>query len=228
MFPEALVLGRDEGLLHAGGDGLDRHEDAPLGRQFRGQAGIRGVDAAHLRRVVIRQPAVIRQVLRDLAIEPVAGHAGDDAAGDHQGQQQADQAEPTAAAALLPRGAGARRAFVARFRRLGRFWGRCRPRPGPLPAGRVEGCVGTEVMGGHRYIDTPPGRPARHIGRGRRRMVVVSPPGPESGRPPASPPRPAPGRRPASRGGRAASAPPRRAGLTGSRARPGRRGSPAP
>ena len=92
MFPEALVLGADEGGLDALRDGLDRHEDAALGGELGQQAAVGGIDARHLRGLVVGQPAVVRQVGGDVAIEAEGGDGAADDRHRGQGEEQPEQA----------------------------------------------------------------------------------------------------------------------------------------
>ena len=75
MGEEILVLGGDEGVLDDVRDGVEGHEDAPLGREFREQAGIAGIDAAHHRRLVVVQPIDVRQVGAEFFIGADGDHA---------------------------------------------------------------------------------------------------------------------------------------------------------
>jgi hypothetical protein len=54
-------------------------------RQFRHQPAIGGVNPAHLRRFIFREPAVIRQILREMVI----GAIGRDTAREQHGGAQA-------------------------------------------------------------------------------------------------------------------------------------------
>src|SRR5271156_4515562 len=64
-----VILGGDEGLLDHVRDRGERHEDAPLGRQFRHQRRIAREDAAHDAWLIALQAVHIRQVGGVMAVE---------------------------------------------------------------------------------------------------------------------------------------------------------------
>src|SRR5690606_17915755 len=93
-----------EGLLDAARDRLDRHEDAALGGELGHQPRIRRVDPAHLRRVVVREPAVVGKLLRDVLVDAVADRrAGDGDRSDEDEGQADDSAEEADPAPTPPR-----------------------------------------------------------------------------------------------------------------------------
>jgi hypothetical protein len=107
MVAEALVLGGDEGLLDAGGDGLDGDEDAALGGELGHQARVGGVDAAHLLGLVVGQPAVVGQLGRDGAVQAEDRDAAADQATTSSSAMTRRNPPNSARAALWPRlGAG--------------------------------------------------------------------------------------------------------------------------
>ncbi len=93
MLIEILVLGRDEGLDHAVGNGGDRHVDAPLARELGDQPAVIGVDAGHHRRLVFGEHLVVRQFARHLPQDEGRG-AGDGDEDDHAGgEHEAEEAQ---------------------------------------------------------------------------------------------------------------------------------------
>ncbi len=96
MGPERLVLGGDEGLLHLVRDRRVGHEDAPLGGELADQRAVRGIDAAHHRRLVGAQPVDRRQVGGDALV----GVPGEDAAADDRQQEDAEHRGEQAARRL--------------------------------------------------------------------------------------------------------------------------------
>ena len=62
MAVEILVLGGKESIDDRLGDGLDRHEDTPLGGKFGEKPAVAGMDAGRNGRLIMRQLLVIRQV----------------------------------------------------------------------------------------------------------------------------------------------------------------------
>ena len=102
MLIEVLVLGGDEGLDDAFGNGGDRHVDAPLAREFGDQRAVIGVDAGHHRRLVFGEDLVVRQFARHLP-QHEGGRAGDGDEHDHAGgEHEAEKTQEKAAAASAP------------------------------------------------------------------------------------------------------------------------------
>ncbi len=66
---EVLVLGRDEGFLHQGGDRRGRQVQAALVGIFGEHRAVAGVDAGHHRRLVVLELGVVRQILLVLVRE---------------------------------------------------------------------------------------------------------------------------------------------------------------
>ena len=99
---EVLVLGRDEGVDDALGNGGDRHVDAPLARVLGDQPAVIGVDARHHRRLVLGEHLVVRQFLGDFP-QHEGGRAGH---GDEQnhagGEHEAEKAQKEPAATTAP------------------------------------------------------------------------------------------------------------------------------
>ena len=93
VVPEALVLGADEGGLDALRDRLDRHEDPALGGELGQQPAVGGIDARHLRGLVVGQPAVVRQVGGDVAIQPEGGDGRRPARRSQDGEEREHPAE---------------------------------------------------------------------------------------------------------------------------------------
>ena len=155
--PEALVLRADEGLGEAGRNGLDGHEDPPLGGEFGHEAAVGGVDARHLRRLVVGQPAVIGQVGRHLPVHHVAGQRAAGTGHQHDQEHEMHELGEDAAGADAAATAVPPRRFLARRRRRRRRRGRRSARG--WSARRSEG----ETIGGSTYIgpdrDATPNRP---------------------------------------------------------------------
>jgi len=106
MLTEALILSRNEGLLDALRNGLDRDKDAPFLRQFGHQPAIGGVDAAHLRGFIFREPAVIRQILREVMIGAIGRNAASQQQRRNQAEKPAKHAEAPPAFLLFGFGRG--------------------------------------------------------------------------------------------------------------------------
>ena len=119
MFAKALILGRDESLLDALRNRLDRDKDAPFLRQFGHQPAIGGIDAAHLRGFIFGKPAIIRQILREMLI----GAIGSDAARQNhcgaKAQHPTEQTKAPPALGALFRFFLGRRLGTRRFRARG-------------------------------------------------------------------------------------------------------------
>ena len=64
MLVEILVLGGDEGVHDAVGNGGEGHIDAPLAGKLGDQVAVIGVDAGHDRRLVFGEHFVVRKILR--------------------------------------------------------------------------------------------------------------------------------------------------------------------
>jgi len=102
MLIEILVLGRDEGLDDALGNGGDRHVDAPLAGELGNQSAVIGVDASHHRRLVFGEHFVVRQLLRYFP-QHEAGSTGDGDEDDHAGgEHEAEEAQEKPAAPPPP------------------------------------------------------------------------------------------------------------------------------
>ncbi len=107
MLIEILVLGRDEGLDDALGNGRDGHVDASLAGELGNQGAVIGVDAGHHRRLVFGEHFVVRQLLRNLP-QHEGGSAGDGdernhAGGEHEAEEAQEKSAATAAPPLLRR-----------------------------------------------------------------------------------------------------------------------------
>ena len=87
---EVLVLGRDEGFLHQGGNRRGRQVQAALVRIFGEHRAVAGVDAGHHRRLVVLELGVIRQIL--LVLEE-HGARTDRRHHEHDRESREDQAE---------------------------------------------------------------------------------------------------------------------------------------
>ena len=133
MFAKALIFGRNESLLDALRNGLDRDEDAPFLRQFGHQPAIGGVDAAHLRGFIFREPAVIRQILREVMIGAIGRNAASQQRRHNQAEEPAQHAEAPAAFLFFGFGRG--------------FGTRCLS-PGRGALG-VERLIGTQIRRSH-------------------------------------------------------------------------------
>ena len=88
MGVEIMVFGRDEGILHALGDGVDRYENPALIGQFRHQTVIGSIDAADSRWLIGAQTVHAGQIRHQFGIgrpaqnpgpgDPYQSHTGDD------------------------------------------------------------------------------------------------------------------------------------------------------
>src|SRR5690606_33564174 len=87
VIVEVLVLGGEEGAHHAPRNGLDRHEDALLGRVLGDQPAVTSVHPGDRRRLVVGELAVLGQAAA-VVIEEIEHAAG---AGDRQDNRQRDE-----------------------------------------------------------------------------------------------------------------------------------------
>ena len=92
VAPEILVLGGNESLLDHVGNGLNRHENPALGRQFRHHPPVAGEHSAHHRRLVVLQSVHVRQVGAEMAPGDVASGRADRAAQHDDAEQGAEHA----------------------------------------------------------------------------------------------------------------------------------------
>ena len=179
MLPEPLILSPHESGLEGLRDGLDRDKDAPFGGQFGHEPRIGGIDPRHLRRLVIGQPAIIRQVRHDLVPEGDASHARADHAHRDQREQSGYEAGQTAGEARaapclrLCLGSG----LPPGRRRHGRMAGAVRIRNGEVGVGAIVGWHhdGTLI---HRWARRCDSVPHMRTGGGPalgRQLAVYSP-----------------------------------------------------
>ena len=102
MLVEILVLGRDESLDDALGNGGDGHVDAPLARELGDEPAVIGVDARHHRRLVFGEHLVVRQFLGHFP-QHEGGGAGHSDEHDHAGgEHEAEKAKQKSAATAAP------------------------------------------------------------------------------------------------------------------------------
>ncbi len=74
MAVEILVLGREEGIDHAGRNGGDGNVEAALAREFADEFAVARMHAGHDRRFVIGEPGIVRQILIEAPDHVAARH----------------------------------------------------------------------------------------------------------------------------------------------------------
>ena len=89
MAVEVLILGGKEGVDDPLRDGLDRHEDAPLGRVLGQQAAVSGMYPGRDRRLVMRELLIVRQIAAE-----IPDRDADKAATGNRQNDRADEEKP--------------------------------------------------------------------------------------------------------------------------------------
>ena len=102
MGVEGLVLGGEEGVDHALGDGADGHEDALLDRIFGQQPPVARQHAGHHRRIVFGELGIVRQVGRIVLDQQIAGDAARGEQHRPQNEEETKKSQETHRSSLRP------------------------------------------------------------------------------------------------------------------------------
>ncbi len=92
MAVEVLVLGGKKGADYPFGDGLDRHENAPLSRVLGQQAAVSGMYPGGDRRLVMRELLIVRQIAAEIPDRDADKAATGNRQDDRADEQKPDQA----------------------------------------------------------------------------------------------------------------------------------------